>query len=77
MADGDYESFYRLEYIIKSMVISLSLSEEMFLTTTILADVFLLWGSGVKQMFIVRLCLARKIIIAENTPFSVNIVFMD
>lgn len=77
MADGDYESFYRLEYIIKSMVISLSLSEEMLLTTTILADVFLLWGSGVKQMFIVRLCLARKIIIAENTPFSVNIVFMD
>lgn len=67
---GDSESFSRLEYTIKFMVIPLSLSEEMLFTTTVLADVSLLWGSEVKQMFIVRLCLARKIIIAENTPFQ-------
>ena len=34
------------------MVIPLSLSEEMLFTTTVLADVSLLWGSEVKQMFI-------------------------
>lgn len=61
---GDSDTFYRLEYTIKSIVISLFLSEEMLFTTTVLADIFPLWGSGVKQMFIVTLCLARKIIIA-------------
>lgn len=52
---GDSDTFYRLEHTIKSMVISLFLSEEMLFTTTVLADIFLLWGPGVKQMFIVTL----------------------
>lgn len=70
--DDDSDTFYRSEYTLKIVVISVSLSEKMLFTTTILADIFLLCRSGTKQMFIVRLCLAWKIIIAENTPFSVN-----